>query len=70
LQEISIVDDVTKVLGEILVNKMSFDADSIQKAVKSRGVLTNRGPFNSPIHANGDKSFKFVEDDEDIKIIM
>lgn len=49
---------------------MSFDADSIQKAVKSRGVLTNRGPFNSPIHANGDKSFKFVEDDEDIKIIM
>jgi hypothetical protein len=69
LQEISAVDDIPKVLGEILINKMTFNADSVQRVAKNKGVLMNRGPFNSPVHAGGDKRFKFVEDEDDIKIL-
>jgi hypothetical protein len=59
LNELSAVNDIPKVLEEIKKSRLNLNPDSVRMVVKNHGVLTNRGPFNSPVHANGGKKFKF-----------
>jgi hypothetical protein len=59
LEEISIVNDIPKVLEELGKNNLNLNVDNVQETVKNHGILTNRGPFNSPAHVNGEKKFMF-----------
>jgi len=59
LGEISVVNDIPKVLEELKKSNLNLDVDNVQETVRNHGILTNRGPFNSPAHVNGEKKFMF-----------
>ncbi|OMJ72290.1 hypothetical protein SteCoe_29311 [Stentor coeruleus] len=61
LQHLSRVDDIPKVLGEIKKRKWDLTANSLHKLIESEFIPVSRGPFNSPIHANGEKKFQFED---------
>ena len=64
LKELAIVDDVPKVLNEIRVRKWDLNAGSVHKLIQTEFIPSNRGPFNSPVHNNGEKKFEFDDEDD------
>ncbi|OMJ80049.1 hypothetical protein SteCoe_19777 [Stentor coeruleus] len=59
LEKLSVVNDIPKVLNEIKKRNWTLSAHSVYKLIESEFIPANRGDYNSPVHHNGVKKFKF-----------
>jgi hypothetical protein len=64
LEIISTVPDIPKLLTEINKRNWAVNAGSARQVLDAEFIIINRGPFNSPMHNNGERRFEFENIDD------